>query len=111
MGEGRLPRAGSPFGSLFIALCIATTFFVTGCSAPPQIIAVDPDRGSIGIPANSPITVRFDRDVVHDSVKTRFSISPAVGCDTHAAFGAPSTSPCYAVWLKDQPGFTFYHPA
>jgi len=82
-----------------------------GCfDSPPQIVSVDPDRGSIGVPANAPITIVFDRQVVQGSVASRFSVTPALACDLHKAFGQPNDSPCYIAWLSDQPGFTFYHP-
>jgi hypothetical protein len=93
-----------------LALLLLLT--LPGCfDSPPQIVNVDPDRGSIGVPANAPITVVFDRPVVHSSVASRFSVTPALQCDLHQAFGQPNDAACYVAWLNNQSGFTFYHPA
>lgn len=93
------------------ALAALLLLTLPGCfDSPPQIVSVDPDRGSIGIAANAPVTVVFDRPVVQTSVAARFSVTPSLGCNLHQAFGQPNDAPCYVAWLSDQPGFTFYHP-
>jgi hypothetical protein len=84
---------------------------LSGCfSAPPQIVALDPNRGSTSVPADSPVSVTFDQSVVPSSVAVRFSVSPAIpGCDVPSAFSAPSTGPCWVQWLPGQVGFHLLH--
>jgi len=105
-GGGRFRRAA------LVAVAAAVGPLLTGCfSAPPQIISLDPNRGSTGVAADAPIRVIFDRPVVHDSVARRFSLDPNLpGCDPRLAFTAPATAPCSVQWLPDQPGFVFVHP-
>lgn len=95
-----------------VALLGTVASLLTGCfSAPPQIISLDPNRGSTGVYANAPITVIFDRPVDHESVARNFDISPNIqGCDEQAAFHASPAAPCYVTWLTDQSGFAFQHP-
>jgi hypothetical protein len=93
---------------------------LAGCfSAPPQIISLEPNRGSTSVPADSPVRVVFDRTVTHSSVAGRFtvaartgaqSISPPIpGCDLSTVFSAGSTAPCWIHWLDPQPGFELVH--
>jgi hypothetical protein len=88
------------------------TTSLSGCfSSPPQIIQLTPNRGAVGVPADAPITVEFDRPVVTSSVRGRFSVSrPISSCDLDAAFGAGSLAPCRIVWLSGDTGFTLLHP-
>ncbi len=90
-------------------------------SAPPQIISLEPNRGSTSVPADSTVRVVFDRAVTHASVVGRFSViatatagaqtvSPAIpGCDFTNVFAAPTTAPCWIHWLDPQPGFELIH--
>ena len=104
-------RGGLLAKSISLVLAVVCLGSLPGCfNAPPQIVKVDPDRGSVGVAANATITVRFDQDVDHASVEQRFSISPTLGCDLKAAFGKSPGSACYVQWLTGQPGFTLYHP-
>lgn len=84
---------------------------LSGCfSAPPQIVALDPNRGSTSVAADSPVTVTFDQAVVRSSVAVRFDVSPAIpGCDVMSAFSAPSTAPCWVQWLPGDIGFHLLH--
>lgn len=84
---------------------------LTGCfSAPPQIISLEPNRGSTSVPANAPVRVIFDRQVLRSSVAGRFSVSPSIpGCDFSVVFTASSTAPCWIHWLDSQPGFDLIH--
>ncbi len=93
---------------------------LAGCfSAPPQIISLEPNRGSTSVPADSPVRVVFDRPVTHASVAGRFTVTattgaqlvnpPIPGCDLGAVFTAPSTAPCWIRWLDPQPGFELIH--
>jgi hypothetical protein len=88
-------------------LCIA----LSGCfSAPPQIISLEPNRGSTGVPADAPVRVIFDRAVLHSSVVGRFTVDQSIpGCDLTAAFTAAPTAPCWIHWLDPQPGFELLH--
>ncbi len=105
----QLRRAGRALiGCLGVAgLCLA----LCGCfSAPPQIISLEPNRGSTGVPADAPVRVTFDRSVLHSSVVGRFTVDQAIpGCDLTAAFSAPSTAPCWIHWLDGEPGFELLH--
>jgi Bacterial Ig-like domain/WD40-like Beta Propeller Repeat len=85
---------------------------LSGCFAsPPQIIQLIPNRGSVGVAADAPITVEFDRPVATSSVIGRFSVNRAMhSCDLEAAFGAGSGAPCRIVWLNGDTGFTLLHP-
>jgi hypothetical protein len=89
----------------------ALAVVLAGCfSAPPQIVSLEPNRGSTSVPADAPVQVVFDRPVAHDSVASRFSVSPSIpGCDFRAVFSAPSTAPCWIQWLPGQPGFELLH--
>jgi hypothetical protein len=84
---------------------------LTGCfSAPPQIISLEPNRGSTSVPADAPVRVVFDRTVTHASLPGRFTVTPSIpGCDFARVFAAPSTAPCSIHWLEDQPGFELLH--
>ncbi|MEO8897761.1 MAG: Ig-like domain-containing protein [Candidatus Dormibacter sp.] len=88
-------------------LCIA----LSGCfSAPPQIISLEPNRGSTGVPADAPVRVIFDRPVLRSSVVGRFTVDPAIpGCDLAAAFTGPAAAPCSIRWLDPVPGFELLH--
>ena len=93
---------------------------LTGCfSAPPQIISLEPNRGSTSVVADAPVRVVFDRPVTHASVIGRFTVtastgaqnvSPAIpGCDFGNVFTAGSTAPCWIHWLDPEPGFELIH--
>ncbi|MHB8718959.1 MAG: Ig-like domain-containing protein [Candidatus Dormibacteria bacterium] len=84
---------------------------LSGCfSAPPQIVTLDPNHGSTSVPADAPVRVVFDKTVLPTSVVGRFSVSPAIpGCDLSAAFRAPSTAPCWILWLPGDTGFVLFH--
>jgi len=85
---------------------------LTGCFAsPPQIIVLDPNRGSIGVPADAPISVQFDRSVLRQTVVGRFSVSPSIpGCpDLTAAFSAGPEARCRISWLPGDSGFVLHH--
>ena len=90
--------------------------FLTGCfDSPPQIIALTPNRGSIGVPADTPIEVQFDRPVVPSSVAGRFSVSSPVssgitGCNLNAAFSAPPGAACRIIWTNGDSDFVLQHP-
>src|ERR1700719_4733383 len=85
---------------------------LSGCFAsPPQIIQLIPNRGSVGVAADAPITVEFDRPVATSSVAGRFSVNRAIqSCDLDAAFRAGSGAPCRIVWLSGDTGFPLLHP-
>lgn len=90
---------------------MVSTSALTGCFAsPPQIISLTPNRGSIGVPPDTPITVVFDRPVVRSSVAQRFTISPGIpGCDLRAAFTAPASAPCSVAWSDGDAQFSLLH--
>ena len=109
----RLGFAGIVAGVLAVGL--------TGCfSAPPQIISLEPNRGSTSVAADTPVRVVFDRSVTRSSVAGRFTVtatlggqtvSPAIpGCDLTNAFAAAANSPCWIHWLDPEPGFELMHP-
>src|ERR1700683_4633966 len=80
-------------------------------ASPPQIIQLIPNRGSVGVAADAPITVEFDRPVARASVVSRFSVSRAIhSCSLEAAFSADSQAPCHIVWFSGDTGFTLLHP-
>jgi Bacterial Ig-like domain/WD40-like Beta Propeller Repeat len=85
---------------------------LSGCFAsPPQIIQLIPNRGSVGVAADAPITVEFDRPVATSSVAGRFSVNRVIqSCDLDAAFSAGAGAPCRIVWLTGDTGFTLLHP-
>jgi hypothetical protein len=97
------------FSLLAIAAGLCST--LTGCFAsPPQIIALDPNRGSIGVPADAPITVQFDRAVVPASIAGRFSVAPSItGCNLNVAFVAGPGAPCHVEWLAGDTQFVLRH--
>jgi Bacterial Ig-like domain/WD40-like Beta Propeller Repeat len=85
---------------------------LSGCfSSPPQIIQLVPGRGAVGVAADAPVTVEFDRPVVTASVKGRFTVNRSIpSCALEAAFGAGALAPCRIVWLSGDTGFTLLHP-
>ncbi len=85
---------------------------LSGCFAsPPQIIQLIPNRGAVGVAADAPITVEFDRAVNAASVVGRFSVNkPIPGCDLAAAFSAGPLAPCRIVWIDGDTEFTLLHP-
>src|SRR5580704_13175489 len=85
---------------------------LSGCfSSPPQIIQLIPNRGAVGVAADAPVTLEFDRAVVTASVKGRFSVNrPIHSCNLDAAFSAGPLAPCRIVWLAGDTGFTLLHP-
>lgn len=85
---------------------------LAGCfSSPPQIIQLAPNRGAVGVTADAPVTVDFDRPVVTASVRGRFSVNRQIpSCDLDQAFGAGPLAPCRIVWLAGDTGFTLLHP-
>jgi hypothetical protein len=89
----------------------ALAVILTGCfSAPPQIISLEPNRGSTSVAADAPVRVIFDRQVLHSTVAGRFRVSPALpGCDLGSAFTAAPTAPCWVHWLDGQAGFELLH--
>lgn len=84
---------------------------LTGCfSAPPQIVSLEPNRGSTSVAADAAVRVQFDRAVLRSSVVGRFSVIPGIpGCDLTAAFSAPSIGPCWIHWLPGATGFELLH--
>ena len=99
-----------------LLLPVPACTFLTGCfDSPPQIIALTPDRGSVGVPADTPIEVQFDRPVIPSSVAGRFSVSTAAsagipGCNLNAAFTAPPGAPCRIIWTNGDSDFILQHP-
>lgn len=97
---------------LWLALLGSTATCLTGCfDSPPQIISLTPSRGSIGVPADTPIAVQFDRPVVRASVAGRFTVAPGIpGCDVATAFTASPGAACSIVWSSGNAQFTLQHP-
>jgi hypothetical protein len=85
---------------------------LSGCfSSPPQIIQLSPNRGAVGVAADAPVSVEFDRPVVTTSVEGRFTVNhPMPSCNLEAAFSAGPLAPCRIVWLSGDTGFTLLHP-
>ena len=85
---------------------------LSGCFAsPPQIIELTPNRGSVGVSADAPITVEFDRPVDTASVQGRFSVNRAIpSCNLDAAFSAGPLAPCRILWRNGDTAFTLLHP-
>jgi len=85
---------------------------LSGCFAsPPQIIALDPPRGSVGVQADAPIEVEFDRPVVPSSLAGRLTITPGLpGCDPNKAFTATPSDACRISWIAEDTAFVLQHP-
>jgi hypothetical protein len=85
---------------------------LTGCFAsPPQIVGLDPGRDAAGVPADAPITVRFDRAVLPASLAGRFTVSPTIpGCNIDVALASGAAGTCRVVWLPGNTGFVLQHP-
>lgn len=94
------------------AVLAGTAASLSSCFAgPPQIIALTPSRGSIGVPADTPIAVQFDRAVVRASVAGRFTVLPPIpDCNLGAAFAASRSDKCAVVWSGGGSVFTLEHP-
>ncbi len=74
MSPARRPRALA----LALALLAAAGTPLTACATPPQIVAIQPDRGAQDVPSNSEVRIRFDRPVDQASVASRFTVTPQV---------------------------------
>lgn len=85
-------RQRPAFGLVAVLACGS----LTGCfSAPPQVVALEPNNGSANVLADAQIRVRFDRPVTAASLRPRFHIDPAIrGCDLQAAWTAAPDAPC-----------------
>ncbi|HEY8755991.1 MAG TPA: Ig-like domain-containing protein [Candidatus Dormibacteraeota bacterium] len=112
-GDRRLDRVirllGGGLAGGVLALLLTSCF-----SAPPQIISLEPNRGSTSVLADAPVRVVFDRPVTHSSIVGRFTVTAAVspaipGCDFSTVFSAPSTAACWIHWLDPEPGFELVH--
>ena len=65
----------------------------------------------MGVAADAPVTVEFDRPVVTVSVRAGSRVNrPIPSCDLDAAFTAGPLAPCRIVWLNGDTGFTLLHP-
>lgn len=65
----------------------------------------------MGVPADAPITVQFDRPVVPQTVIGRFSVTPSIPhCSLTDAFAAGPSAPCSIHWLAGDTGFELLHP-
>ncbi|MBV8528062.1 MAG: Ig-like domain-containing protein [Candidatus Dormibacteraeota bacterium] len=97
---------------MWTAVLGASATCLSGCfDSPPQIISLTPSRGSIGVPADTPIAVQFDRPVVRSSVAGRFTVDPQIQrCDLAAAFTAAADAACSIVWSGGDAQFTLVHP-
>ena len=95
-----------------LALLVVLCSFLTGCfESPPQIISLNPPRGSVGVPADVPVVVQFDRPVAPASLTSRLSVSPQIpGCDLGAAITAPLSTSCRVVWTNGDTAFVIQHP-
>ena len=108
--RGRL--ASAILRTALLAAAAMVVASLSGCFAsPPQIIQLIPNRGSLGVAADAPITVGFDRAVATGSVAGRFSVKPPIpSCDLATAFRAGTDAACRIVWLNGDTGFTLIHP-
>jgi hypothetical protein len=65
----------------------------------------------VGVPADSPIVVQFDRPLVPRSVIGRLTVAPSIpGCNLTAAFTADPSAGCRVVWLNGNQEFVVQHP-
>ncbi len=85
---------------------------LAGCaSSPPQILSLTPNHGATGVEANAPVTVVFDKPVVHASIAAHFLMSPGLpGCNLAYAAKGVRQHGCWISWLSAEPGFTLFHP-
>ncbi|MFN2451951.1 MAG: Ig-like domain-containing protein [Candidatus Dormibacteria bacterium] len=70
---------------------------LTSCfSAPPQVVALEPNNGSANVAADAPVRVRFDRAVTVGSLRPRLHVDPVIaGCDLAAAWSSPADARCH----------------
>ena len=108
-GPTRPRSAVCLLGAFGLALVSAA---LTGCFAsPPQIVSLQPARGSVGVAADAPIAVQFDRSVAIETVAGRFAVKPPIaGCDLNAAFRAATAAGCRIVWQAGNTRFVLEHP-
>ena len=66
------------------ALPLLVALFAAACAInPPRIVAISPGRDSQDIPTNQDIRITFDRAMNHESVESRFELSPRLaGCQS-----------------------------
>jgi hypothetical protein len=59
-------------------LVVATpALLLAGCAQPPQVLAISPPRGAVGVSSHAAIEVRFDRPMDETSVAAHFRLVPA----------------------------------
>ena len=89
--------------ALLSALPLLFALCAVACAInPPRIVAISPGRDSQDIATNQEIRVTFDRAMNHESVETRFELTPRLaGCDS-------SPRDCSFAWTGNT--FVFQHP-
>lgn len=56
----------------------AAIVVVAGCSSPPQVVEISPERGAANVRSSEVVRVKFDRPMDRGSVQARFHVAPAV---------------------------------
>ncbi|HXA43460.1 MAG TPA: Ig-like domain-containing protein [Candidatus Solibacter sp.] len=97
-----IPRPGANRRLSALAALPLLLLALPACApSAPAIEDVSPHKGDGGVAGDAPIKITFDRAMDHESVSTRFQLSPAIeGC---------SVSRCPVTW-KDRT-MVFSHPA
>ena len=81
---------------------------LSGCSAPPQILSLNPANGSTSVVADAPLRVVFDHPMDEASVVSRLHVDPGLpGCDLQRA--DRSSGPCRLRWAADGSSFILEH--
>jgi hypothetical protein len=69
---------------------------------PPRIVSISPSREAQDVPTNQPISIAFDRSMNHDSVESRFQLSPVLP-------GCSESKDCGFAWNGNTMLFTHPH--
>src|SRR5215467_9585605 len=64
--------------ALALVGAVAAIAVGAGCSNPPQVVDISPQRGAAEVRSNQLVRVKFDRGMDRGSVQARFHIVPAV---------------------------------
>ena len=86
------------------ALPLVLGLLAAACAInPPRIVAISPGRDSQDVATNQDVRVAFDRAMSHESVESRFELTPRLsGCDS-------SPRDCHFAWTGNTLVFLHTH--
>src|SRR5919206_5324585 len=85
-----------------VLVAVTLAPLLAGCALnPPRIVSISPGREVTDVASNQAISISFDRSMDHDSVESRFKLSPTLD-------GCTASRNCRFAWTGNT--FMFLHP-